>query len=109
MGEAVLAIFKRTPIIVGVLIICTISIPVHSAVYVYRASDGSLMLTDHVVKSSEYRLLRKTANVRGAAAIVQRGKRFDRGNPSAYDRLIQQTARAYGVDAALVKAVMHAE
>ena len=67
------------------------------------------MLTDHVVKSSEYRLLRKTANVRGAAAIVQRGKRFDRGNPSAYDRLIQQTARAYGVDAALVKAVMHAE
>ena len=50
MGEAVLAIFKRTPSIVGVLIICTISIPVHSAVYVYRASDGSLMLTDHVVK-----------------------------------------------------------
>lgn len=109
MGEAVLAIFKRIPIIVGVLISCTISIPGHSAVYVYRASDGSLMLTDHLVKSSDYRLLRKTADTRGAAAIAQRGRRFGRGNPSAYDRLIRQTARAYGVDAALVKAVMHAE
>ena len=109
MGGAVLAIFKRTPIIVGVLIICTSSIPVHSAVYVYRASDGSLMLTDYAVNSSEYRLLRKTANARGAAVIAQRGKRFDRGNPSAYDWLIRRTARAYGVDAALVKAVMHAE
>jgi soluble lytic murein transglycosylase-like protein len=109
MGEAVLAIFKRTPIIVGALIVCTISVSVHSAVYVYRASDGSLMLTDYVVKSSKYRLLRKTGNVRGAAAIAQRGKRLDRGNPSAYDRLIRRTARTYGVDAALVKAVIHAE
>lgn len=109
MGAAVLAILKRTPIIVGVLIICTVSIPAHSAVYVYRASDGSLMLTDHVVKSSEYRLLRKTASARGAAAVTQRGQRFERGNPSDYDRLIRRTARAYGVDPALIKAVMHAE
>lgn len=109
MGKAVLVLAKKFPIVIGCVVVSLLSGPANSAVYVYRASDGSLMLTDHAVKNRQYRLLRKTANARGAAAVARRGQRFERGDPSAYDRLIRRTARAYGVDAALVKAVMHAE
>jgi soluble lytic murein transglycosylase-like protein len=78
-----------------------------STLYAYRAPDGSWMFTDHAVRNRQYQLMRKTESTRGAAARTSMP--FHRGDPAAYDRLIQQMAHAYSVDAALIKAVMHAE
>lgn len=83
------------------------SIAASSAVYAYRDSDGTWLFTDHALKNRKYQLVRKKSNPRGVASRVNGP--FHRADPSAYDRLIRKMARLYNIDAALIKAVMHAE
>ena len=83
------------------------SIAANSEVYAYRASDGTWLFTDHALKNRKYQLVRRKSNPRGVAS---RGNApLHRADPSAYDRLIREMARLYNIDAALIKAVMHAE
>jgi soluble lytic murein transglycosylase-like protein len=53
--------------------------------------------------------VRKANQARGAAVPARQNMADFRGDPAAYDRLIRRMARAYNVDPALIKAVMHAE
>ncbi len=78
-----------------------------SAVYAYRGADGTWMFTDYALKNHKYQLVRKKSDARGVASRANGP--FYRGDPSAYDRLIRKMARLYNIDAALIKAVMHAE
>jgi hypothetical protein len=79
-------------------------------VYVYEMPDGSRMITDHPIKAKYSRVVRVTRDVKGAGTLAaQKNSPVFREAPSTYDRLIRRYADEYGVEFALVKAIMQAE
>jgi len=81
-----------------------------AGIFVYQLPDGSRIISDHRLKGSEYKLVRATDKVEGVGLLVaSRTPEFFRSNPTSYDYLILRMAKEYGVDPALVKAVVHAE
>lgn len=87
-----------------------LSAPASAAdIYVYKAADGSRLITDHPRTEPGYRLIK----VYPVADIwEQTGKRrraAARPIPSSYDSLIQNTAHTVSLDPMLIKSVMHAE
>lgn len=109
MGNAFRRLFNRLRLTISFLLVYVVSASAHAAVYVYQAKDGSWMFSDQPLKSRQYKLVRKASQARGAAVPTRQSKADFRGDPAAYDRLIRRMARAYNVDPALIKAVMHAE
>lgn len=109
MGRAVQQTVRYVFLVLALFFTSVLSVAANAALYVYQAPNGSWMYSDHAVRGSEYKLVRKTADLRGVATAARAGNAAYRGDPSSYDRLIRKMARAYGVDAALIKAVMHAE
>ncbi len=81
-----------------------------AAVYIYELPGGSRMITDRPLNNKHYRLVRTSAQIKGMGALLQsRNAEQVLADPAAYDDLIGAMARRHAVDAALVKAVMHAE
>ncbi|MDO8705069.1 MAG: transglycosylase SLT domain-containing protein, partial [Sulfuricaulis sp.] len=79
-------------------------------VYVYEMPDGSRMITDHPINAKHSRVVRVTKDVKGAGRLAaKKNSPVFREAPSTYDRLIQRYADEYGVEFALVKAIMQAE
>lgn len=74
-----------------------------AVVYVYQDARGSSLITDHPRNVPGYTLVRRYGIGEERPAPSLRARRSD------YDDLIMQAARMAGVDAALVKAVVHAE
>ncbi|MFQ5993745.1 MAG: lytic transglycosylase domain-containing protein [Acidiferrobacterales bacterium] len=95
-------------VLIGLLLTGTTN-HVEGAMYVYQATDGSWAFTDYALTGSQYTLVRKAPQARGAAIAARSSDARHRGDPAAYDRIIRRMARVYDVDAALIKAVMHAE
>lgn len=84
--------------------------PALAGVYVYEMPDGARLITDHPINAKHTRVVRVAPDVRGAGRLAaQKNSPVFREAPSTYDRLIRRYADEYGVDFALVKAVMHAE
>lgn len=83
----------------------------HAAkIYVYERSDGSRLITDHRHLEPGYRLIKSYGvDDDGWATIRPQRSRRLRPIPSRFDPLIRNTASRFGVDAALVKAVVHVE
>lgn len=103
-------LIKRLIAITGIALCVGLSGAAHAAIYVYELSDGSRIVTDHVLNNRHYKLIRvgEVADGMGRLAAHQ-NPQFYRTDPSAYDRLIKQLADEHQVDFALVKAVMHVE
>lgn len=81
-----------------------------AAMYIYQLPDGSRIVTDYPMSNKHYKLVRASRNVQGMGALVaSREPQFFRARTSNYDHLIKRMAGEYGVDPALVKAVIHAE
>ena len=79
-------------------------------IYVYQQRDGSRLITDHPRIERGYRLVKiYGVSEAGWAATNSRYSPQIRPVPSRYDPMILTTASRFGVDAALVKAVMHVE
>lgn len=79
-------------------------------VYVYEMPDGSRMITDHPINAKHTRVVRVARDVKGAGQLAaQKNSPVFREAPATYDRLIQRYADEYGVEFALVKAIMQAE
>jgi hypothetical protein len=79
-------------------------------VYVYEMPDGSRMITDHPINAKHSRVVRVARDVKGAGQLAaQKNSPVFREAPATYDRLIQRYADEYGVEFALVKAIMQAE
>jgi hypothetical protein len=79
-------------------------------VYVYEMSDGSRVITDHPLNAKHSRVIRVSPEVKGAGTLAaQKNSAVFRESPSTYDRLIRRYADQYGVDFALVKAIMTVE
>jgi len=77
-------------------------------IYVYEDSKGSRLITDHLRMDAGYRLV-KTYRFGGSALRSNGVAPTLRARQSSYDRLIARTANSFGVDYALVRAVVHAE
>jgi hypothetical protein len=108
MTNALQTVLRRVGTAVALPLLVTASGVAHAALYAYQGADGSWMFTDHAINTYQYRLVHKSEDTRGHVGGVQYST-FHRGDPSAYDGLIEKMARAYGVEPALVKAVMHVE
>lgn len=94
----------------GLLSIVAVFTAARAEVYVYEMPDGSRMITDHPIKAKYTRVVRVTRNVKGAGTLAARkNSPVFREPPSTYDHLIRLYADEYGVEFALVKAIMQAE
>jgi len=81
-----------------------------TAYFLYQLPDGSRMITDRPVTDKRYKLVRSSRQVTGMGR--QAAYKYNRRRVSKvddYEKLIRRASHRYGVDAALVKAVMHTE
>lgn len=80
-------------------------------VYIYELPGGSRMITDHPMSNKQYKLVRKSDNVRGMGSLINNNRYAATvlADTTAYDKLIRRFATQFAVDPALVKAVIHAE
>jgi len=95
---------------VGLSLTFLLGAPAFAELYVYEMPNGSRLVTDHPVNNKHYRLVRASVEARGAGTLAaQKNSPVFRENPSTYDRLIRRYTDKYGVDFALVKAIMTVE
>lgn len=84
--------------------------PAAAAVYVYRLPDGSHLITDRRYRDAAHELIRVTGDASEVGRLASPRYHSRRHETLArYDALIKETAARYGVDAALVKAIVHTE
>ncbi|MDH5778686.1 MAG: transglycosylase SLT domain-containing protein, partial [Gammaproteobacteria bacterium] len=78
--------------------------------YLYQMPDGSRMITDRPIADKRYKLVRSSKKVKSLGR--QAANKYNRRKVTKvadYEKLIRRTADRYGVDVALVKAVIHTE
>lgn len=81
-----------------------------TAYFLYQLPDGSRMITDRPVTDKRYKLVRASRQVTGMGR--QAANKYNRRHVSKagdYETLIRHASNRYGVDVALVKAVIHTE
>ena len=96
---------------VGLAICALLTAPLTASAtkfYVYEDARGSRLITDHPRMDSG-RLVKTYSYGKTMRATPSYSVANLRARASLYDDLIQRTAQSYGVDYALVKAVVHAE
>jgi len=87
-----------------------VAVAAQADVYVYELPDGSRVITDHPINVKHSRVVRVAPDVKGAGKLAaQKNSPAFRDDPATYDRLIRRYADAYGVEFALVKAIMTVE
>ena len=100
----------KSATVLGLLAIFSVCSVARAEVYVYEMPDGSRMITDHPINAKHSRVVRVAPTVKGAGQLAsQKNSPVFREAPATYDRLIRRYADEYGVDFALVKAIMQAE
>lgn len=101
---------KKWQMITGLVLAIGFIGNAQATLFIYQLPGGTRIITDHALDGKEYKLVRKSASVRGMGEMVsERRVQSAVLDPTTYDRLIRRTAAAHHVDVALVKAVMHAE
>lgn len=97
-------------ICVGAFLFFALGSVAQADIFVYQLPGGSRIISDHALNNRDYKLVRYSRTAKGVGALVSSRTIANAvTDPKAYDRLIQRTATAHQVDAALVKAVMHIE
>ena len=105
-----LSLTGKSAIALGLLALFAVSSVARAEVYVYEMPDGSRMITDHPINAKHSRVVRVAPTVKGAGKLAaQKNSPVFREASSTYDRLIRLYADEYGVEFALVKAIMQAE
>ena len=83
-----------------------------STIYVYQAKDGSRLITDHIRANANYKLLKTyRAGPSKLQPVSYSPPSLYRARPKStrYDSLISLTASRYGIDKALIKAIVQIE
>ena len=83
-----------------------------STIFVYQAKDGSRLITDHLRVNANYKLVKTyRAGPSKLQSVAYSPPSFYRARPrsSRYDGLISKTASSFGVDGALIKAMVQIE
>ncbi len=107
---------KITPIFIKIFLLLLLSSwflssPAIAAIYIYQLPDGSRVMTDRPKYDGVYKKLRTSRKMTGMGQIItgRYNTKDTNVNRKRYAPLIKQLAAEYGVDEALVKAVVHAE
>ncbi len=108
MGGAAPAYGRRWQAVLAAALALTTAGSAQAALYTYRAPDGSWVFSDHALVDRQYQLVRKSEPRTHYPRNVKY-RTLRRGDPAAYDPIILRMARAFGLEPALIKAVMHAE
>ena len=90
----------------GFLMVVFLSLVVRAEVYISVGPDGERMISDQPV--SGYQLVSRRDTVRGAGHILA-GRPIETGGPLEFGPLVASASRRYGVDPALVHAVIQVE
>ncbi len=101
--------FKRLKFAIG---LCCVGFAGTAAaeVFIYELPSGARMITDHQLNNKQYKLIQTSKQVKGMGALINsRNMQPLLVDVNAYDKTIHRVAKTYIVDAALIKAVMHAE
>ena len=105
-----LSLAGKSAIALGLLMIFAVSSVAWGEVYVYEMPDGTRMITDHPINAKHTRVVRVAPTVKDAGRLAsQKNSPVFREAPDTYDRVIRRYADEYGVEFALVKAIMQAE
>ncbi len=107
MGGAAPTDGGRWRTVIAATLALTVAGSAQAALYAYRAPDGSWLFSDHALSDRGYQLVRKSEPATNRPQLKYRTLR--RGDPAAYDPIIIRMARVFGLEPALIKAVMHAE
>lgn len=104
---------KKTLFVIGLLLpglLLPMTGQARQAFYLYQLPDGSRMISDRPLQGKRYHLVRASTRMHGMGR--QASLKYDRSGAKRvedYAKLIKRTADRYGVDPALVKAVIHTE
>ena len=94
----------------GLFMLFAVGGAARAEVYVYEMPDGTRVITDHPINSKHSRVVRVAPDVKGAGKLAaQKNSPVFREDAATYDRLIRRYADEYGVEFALVKAIMTVE
>ncbi len=100
------ALIKLIPVAAaGALVLAAVVQPVWADIYRYEDADGVVHFTDAPTDKKFKVFLRDLRKDRQLRTRFRAAS----GNPRAYEQLIQASAAKYGVNVALVKAVIQAE
>ena len=78
--------------------------------YVYQLPDGSRMISDHQITKATHKLITSRTKVEGTGQIAAKKITFSKPkHVDRWDDIINELAKRYQVDVALVKAVVHTE
>ena len=83
-----------------------------STIFVYQAKDGSRLITDHLRVNANYKLVKTyRAGPSKLRSVAYSPPSFYRAiaTASRYDKLISKTASRFGLDRALIKAMVQIE
>jgi soluble lytic murein transglycosylase-like protein len=82
--------------------------PVLAAIYVYKAPNGSTIITDSRIKKSGYKL-KKSYTTKAYRSSNKNSPYKARTIKSKYDAVIVNTALKYDLEPSFIKAVIHVE
>ena len=101
---------RRALLLAAALLLALPCLPAQAAVYVYRLPDGSHLITDRRYRDEAHELIRVTGDAGEVGRYASPKYKSRRHETLArYDALIKEAAARHGVDAALVKAIVHTE
>jgi soluble lytic murein transglycosylase-like protein len=86
----------------------SINSSVLAAIYVYKAPNGSTIITDSRIKKSGYQL-KKSYTTKAYQSRTKKSPYTARTIKSKYDALIVNTALKYDLEPSFIKAVIHVE
>lgn len=91
------------------LVICAAIMPASFAeLYIYNGPGGEKLITDRPVKDREYRLVTDKANLQNAGRIIA-NRPILTGGPRRFQKYITVASNRFGVDPALIEAVIQVE
>ena len=101
---------RQSVVALGLFTLFVVVGAAQAEVYVYEMPDGTRVITDHPINSKHSRVVRVAPDVKGAGKLAaQKNSPVFREDAATYDRLIRRYADEYGVEFALVKAIMTVE
>lgn len=90
------------------LVLAGVSTNLFAKIYYYRAPDGSLMVSDHVINDPAYTLTLKKDTLDNAGYILA-NRAVPKFKAWKFQRHINGASSRYGVDPALVEAIIQVE
>ena len=92
-----------------ILVICAMVMPASFAeLYIYDGPGGVKLITDRPVKDRAYRLVTNKANFQNAGRIIA-NRPISTGGPQRFQKYITVAGNRFGVDPALIEAVIQVE